>query len=70
MLTYITYAITASIIGTFLYFDGPAIIRNNYKSKLEKWSKLNQLVSTKYQGYFTILRISLSMILKALWINK
>ena len=69
MLTYITYAITASIIGTFLYFDGPAIIRNNYQSKLEKWSKLNQLVSTKYQGYFTILRISLYMILKALWIN-
>ena len=37
--------------------------------KLEKWKKLNELVSTKYDGYFTILWVSICMITKALWIN-
>jgi len=69
MLTFISYALTASIIGTFFYFDGPAIVKNNYQLKLEKWKKLNELVSTKYDGYFTILWISIGMIMKALWIN-
>lgn len=69
MLTFITYALTASIIGTFFYFDGLNIVKNNYQLKVEKWRKLNALVETKYKGYFTILRISICMITKALWIN-
>lgn len=69
MLTFITYTIAASIIGTFFYFDGPNIVKNNCQLKLEKWRKLNKLVGTKYNGYFTILRISICMITKALWIN-
>lgn len=69
MLTFITYALTGSIIGIFFYLDGPNIVKNNYQLKLEKWRKLNKLVGTKYNGYFTILRISICMIIKALWIN-
>ena len=69
MFTLITYSITASIIGTFFYFDGPAIVKNNYQLKVEKWKKLNQLVSSAYKGYFTIIWISLCMITKAFWIN-
>lgn len=69
MLTFITYTLTASIIGIFCYFDGPNIVKNNYQLKLEKWRKLNKLVSTEYNGYFTILWISICMIMKSLWIN-
>lgn len=69
MLTFISYLLSAGIIGTFFYFDGPNIVKNNYQLNFEKWRKLNQLVSSKYDGYFTILRISICMITKALWIN-
>ena len=69
MLTFISYALTASIIGTFFYFYGPTIVKKNCQLKLEKWKKLNELVSTKYDGYFTILWVSICMITKALWIN-
>lgn len=69
MLTFISYALTASIIGTFFYFDGPTIVKKNCQLKLEKWKKLNELVSTKYDGYFTILWVSICMITKVLWIN-
>lgn len=69
MLTFISYALTASIIGTFFYFDGPTIVKKNCQLKLEKWKKLNELVSTKYDGYFTILWVSICMITKAIWIN-
>jgi len=69
MLTFITYTLTAGIIWTFFHFDGPDIVKNNCQLKLEKWRQLNRLVATEYNGYFTILWISICMITKGIWIN-
>lgn len=64
-----TYCIGSFLIGTFIYLDGPKIVKNNLSIKCHKFRKINRLVSTNYKGIFTILWISLCLIIKALWIN-
>lgn len=69
MFSLFTYCTGLFFISIFVYLDGPKIIKHNLSIKCQKFRKINRLVSTNYKGIFTILWISLCLIIKALWIN-
>jgi hypothetical protein len=69
MFNIITRAFLAPIIGAFFYLDGYNIIKNNVVVKYKKFRKINNLVSTNYKGFFTIMWISLCMVTQALWLS-
>lgn len=69
MFDFFTYFVGIALIGVFVYLDGPNIVKHNLTIKCNKFRKINQLVSTNYKGVFTIIWISLCLIIKALWIN-
>lgn len=69
MFSLINCLILTPIIGMFIYLDGHRIVKNTLSVKFNKFRKINKLVSTRYKGVFTILRISVCMICQALWIS-
>lgn len=69
MFTYISYFIGITLIGSFFYLENHKIVKNKLIVNWRRFKKVNKLVSTNYKGFFTVLYISFSMILKAMWIN-
>lgn len=63
------YGILSLIVGSFIYLDGYNITKNTIVPKWKRFRKVNKLVSKNYKGIFRILYISISLIIKALWIN-
>lgn len=68
MFSFVTYGIGTTLI-LFFYLDGHHIVKNTTLVKWDEFRKINKLVSTNYKGYFTVIWISLCMIIQALWIN-
>lgn len=69
MFSFFTYCIYTSLVSVFVYLDGPNIVKHNVVEKYHNFRKINRLVSTNYKGMFNILCISLSLVVKALWIS-
>ena len=61
-----TYVMGAAIVA-FFYLDGHHFVKNKYMIGLQKFQRINRLVSTNYKGVFKIFRISLCMVVQALW---
>jgi hypothetical protein len=64
-----TISICTTIVCCFIYIDGPAIVKNNVIMKYRNFRKINKLVSTNYKGFFTVIYVSICLIIKALWIS-
>jgi hypothetical protein len=69
MFSFITYFIGSTIICTFIYLEGPTIIKYNVVKKYNDFRKINRLVSTNYKGFLRILWVTLCLIMKMLWLN-
>ena len=69
MFSLVTYGLSTIIIGAFLYLDGHNIVKNVVTVKYHNFKRINRLVGTTSKGVFTILWVSLCLIVKALWIN-
>lgn len=69
MFSLFTYCIATVLMGTFIYLDGPNIVKHTAVVKWKKFRKVNRLVATNYKGFFTILWVSVCMIGKALWLT-
>ena len=69
MINLLTYGGIGVLVGLFCYFDGYLIVKDSVGVKWKKFRKINKLVATNYKGIFTIIWISLYMVLQALWIN-
>jgi len=69
MCSLILHGIGALIFYSFVYLDGVNIVKNVTQTSIIRWKKVNRLVSTNYKGFFTVLWVSVCMILKAIWIS-
>lgn len=69
MFSLLIQAFGITLIFGFIFLDGPKIVKNTTVAKYKKFRKINNLVSTNYKGFFTIIWISLYMVTQALWIS-
>ena len=69
MLSLFTSCVCTSLVGVFLYLDLHQTVKNNIIEKYREFKKINRLVATNKKGSFNIMWVSLSLVIKALWIN-
>lgn len=69
MFSFLSYVFIVPLIGAFFYLDGPHIVSNTVSIKWKNFRKINNLVASNYKGIFTIIWISLYMVIQALWIS-
>ena len=69
MFSFLMDAVGLTLLIGFIFLDGPKIVKNTTVAKYKKFRKINNLVSTNYKGFFTIIWISMYMIAQALWIS-
>jgi hypothetical protein len=66
---YLLYTFLFSVSLLTYSLDGHIIIYQVAKSKYEKFKQLNKLVSSQYKNVFSIIWVSICLILKMYWIN-
>ena len=69
MFSLFTSCVCTSLVGAFLYLDLHRTVKNNIVEKCRKFKKINRLVATNKKGDFNIMWVSLSLVIKAVWIN-
>ena len=57
------------IVGSFIHLDGCNIIKNTAIVNYNRFRRINNLVSTNYDGFFNIMWISSCMVIEALLVS-
>ena len=65
----VIYLFPILLIGFFLRLDGHNILKEKIKDNYDKWSSLNNLVSTKNKGKIRVVWISIKLLFQALYIS-